>query len=217
VLAPALLGLAASGCAASSNDADPSVHAFSDTLSGPLLAERAWLSDPTLTAIRFSENMLHLRSTPTQTAFVRARFLPGKSESPAAESSESLRWRARVVLTGTFFIVLDAEFAGAPFRVQVTPYGAHVTASGPDRIAQGYEVHLPPRWSVRGGEWRLDRSRSACELWAMEHRLWRGDVAGPLSALAFGEAYVDALHGGELWLSNVRWNRSRQGRSPSGT
>ena len=182
---------------------------FSDALAGPLLAERDWLADPSLPAIRFADRALYLRSAPTETAYVKARFLPTRAALPLAESEETLEWTCRVQLHGTFFIVLDADLAGAPLRVQVTPYGAHVTAAGAERATRGFETHLPPGWSTAPRTWKVERRGPTAEVRAGSDVLWQGTASGPLTSIAFGETSVDSFHGGELWLSNVRWTRRR--------
>src|SRR5688572_28729780 len=114
-------------CAARAGEPQGYPVTFSDALDGPLLAERAWLIDPTLTAVRFDHDALHLRSSADRTAFVRARFLRPAPDVSLRETSEHLDWRCRVEPTGAFFLVVDAEFGGGPLRIQVVPYGAHVS------------------------------------------------------------------------------------------
>ena len=201
--------VAALGCGPA---APPPTAFFSDRLAGPLLAERDWRADSSMPAIEFAGEALYLRSSSTQTAFVRALFLP-RATTPASLSNERLSWRCRVRPTGTFFIVLDAELGPLPLRVQVAPYGAHVTASGADRAVTGHEIRLPARWSEENLNWRLERNGTSCELWVGEQRLWKGETSAPLTAVAFGETNVDTLHGGEIWLSHVDWRGSSSPRA----
>jgi hypothetical protein len=62
---------------------------------------------------------------------------------------------------------------------------------------------------VAAHAWRIERQGHVASLAADGETLWRFEVAGALTALAFGEAYVDALHGGEMRLQGVHWRRTR--------
>ena len=197
------------GCASPFASTQSDASSFTDDLMGPLLAESAWRADPTLPSIDFAHWALHLRSSPTQSAYIRALFLPRGDPADVDASAERLMWTARIVLRGGYFIVLDAELGGLPLRIQVTPYGAHVTTTGRDRVTRGIEVQLLPGWSDAARHWRLERRGAMCDVSVGDDVLWRGQVSGPMTALAFGETSVDSQHGGEMWLSSVRWNRTR--------
>jgi len=162
-----------------------------------------------LPSVRFRNNALVLRSDPTQTAFVEARFLARGAKHPDAAFYEALEWDAQVSLTAAFFIVLDARFGDLPYRLQFTQYGIHVTSGPTPALITGHEVQRSADWRSRPHQWRLERQGSAASLLADAEPLWQGDVAGPLAALALGESYVDGLHGGEMLLRSVRWQASK--------
>ncbi len=182
---------------------------------GPLVPEQLWQVDPTAPAIRLVSGALRLQSGPSQTAFVRARFVEGAAE-PAAVTAESLEWHAEVGMSGAYFIVLDAQFDRSPFRVQLAPFGLHVTSAAPGQQPQGAEIRKPGGWQSQPHKWQLTRAGEALSLLVDGEPLWRGEGASALTSASFGETHVDALHGGVMLLRSVRWERVEYPGSPRG-
>ena len=154
---------------------------------------------------------LVVRSEPGRRAFVspRAPFAPfGYAPQRFVEE---LSWLARVTIAPglRFFILCELRFSGEPGAIllQPTPFDLQVTLD-PERPAGGTSVSLS-RLLGDGREhaYRLRATEQRLELFLDGSSIWTLDGRRTLSSVAFGETRTDALHGGELRLSDVTYVR----------
>ena len=181
---------------------------------GPLLGAREspWhiVTDAPST-VTLRAGALVIASAPGRRAFAAPRLPVAAIEPIASRRHEELSWTASVTVDPNvrFFIICELRFAGEAGAVlfQATPFDVQVTQDS-ERPGGGSSVSLP-RLIGDGGRhsWRLRLSEAGTQMLLNGSPIWTVDGQRALAWVAFGETRTDALHGGQMTLSDVVYVR----------
>jgi hypothetical protein len=119
------------------------------------------------------------------------------------EYEELLEWDASITLENAYFVVVQTK----QIQVQVAPFGLHITYPNPDGRVTEHHVEQPLLGRGGSHHFQLERAGGQVRLKVDQAVGWVSPDAGKFGLIRFGESRPDALHGGRLALSQVRYVR----------
>ena len=152
-----------------------------------------------------------ITSIPGRRAFASPRLPVAALDPVASRRHEELSWTAAVTVDPSvrFFIICELRFAGEAGAIlfQATPFDVQVTEDS-ERPGGGSSVSLP-RLIGDGGRhsWRLRLREAGTQVLLNGSPIWTLEGHRALAWVAFGETRTDALHGGQMTLSDVVYVR----------